>query len=51
MFRATGAMPTVKEIKMIINGILKEQITHIKRDEEMWKKAMKKMKEVIEGND
>ena len=51
MFRATGAQPTVKEIRMIINGILKEQINEIKRSDAQWKKAMEHMKKVIEGNE
>ena len=51
MFKATGTMPTVKEIKAIIDGILKQQILEIKRQDAGWKKAMKKLKEAIEGND
>lgn len=49
MFRATGAMPTVKEIRAIINGILKQEIAEIKRQDAAWKSAMKKLKEAIEG--
>ena len=51
MFERTGAMPTVKEIRAIINGILKQQIDEIKRQDAGWKRAMKKLKEAIEGND
>ena len=51
MFERTGAMPTVKEIRAIINGILKQQIDEIKKQDAGWKRAMKKLKEAIEGND
>ena len=51
MFEATGAMPTAKEIRAIINGILRQQVAVIKRDDEEWKKANRKLKEAIEGND
>ena len=51
MFTATGAQPTAKEIQAIINGILKQQVDDIKKQDEEWKKAMKKMKDIIEGND
>ena len=51
MFRASGAMPTVKEIRAIINGILKEQINEIKRSDAEWKKAMQHLKKVIEGDE
>ncbi|NGX37854.1 MAG: hypothetical protein K1000chlam2_01017 [Chlamydiae bacterium] len=50
MFKATGHTPTVKEIKAIIDGILKHEISEIKRQDAGWKKAMKKLKEAIEGN-
>jgi hypothetical protein len=51
MFEGTGAQPTAKEMHAIINGILKQQINEIKRSDAGWKKAMKKLKEAIEGND
>ncbi len=51
MFRASGATPTVKEMRAIMNGILKSAVDRIKKDEARWKKAMKKMKDAIEGND
>lgn len=49
MFKATGAMPTVKEIRAIINGILKQQLNEMKRQDAGWKKAMRKLKDAIEG--
>lgn len=51
MFERTGAMPTGKEIRAIINGILKQQVDAIKKQDASWKKAMKKLKDVIEGKD
>lgn len=51
MFRATGAMPTVKEIRAIINGILKEQINEIKRSDKEWKKTDEYLKRVIRGDE
>jgi len=51
MFERTGQMPTVKEIRAIINGILKQQISEIKRSDEQWKKSMERMKRVIEGDE
>ncbi len=44
-------MPTPKEIQAIINGILKGQIVAIKKQDESWKKAMRKMKKAILGED
>lgn len=49
MFARTGAKPTIKEMRAIINGILKTQINEIKRQDASWKKAMKKLKEAILG--
>jgi len=51
MFERTGMTPTAKEMRAIINGILKQQIDEIKRQDAGWKRAMKKIKEAIEGND
>lgn len=51
MFKATGVMPTPKEIQAIINGILKGQISAIKKQDESWKKSMQKMKKAILGDD
>lgn len=48
MFQATGVPPTVQEIRAIINGILKQEISEIKRQDEAWKKAMKQLKDAIE---
>jgi len=49
MFERTGATPTVKEMRAIINGILKTEIDQIKKQDAGWKKAMKRLKEAIEG--
>ncbi|MDN3505925.1 MAG: hypothetical protein P0S96_01695 [Simkaniaceae bacterium] len=49
MFEQTGAKPTVKEMKGIIDGILKTVINQVKKQDAGWKKAMKKMKEAILG--
>lgn len=51
MFRASGAMPTVKEIRAIINGVLKTQLSEMKRADKEWKKAQEKLKKVIEGGE
>lgn len=48
MFQATGVPPTVKEIRAIINGILQQEISEIKRQDAAWKKAMKQLKDAIE---
>lgn len=50
MFEATGAMPTVKELQAIINGILKQQIDEIKKSDASWKRAMQRMKEAAKGD-
>jgi|GEM_PF-2655580 len=49
MFEHTGAKPSVKEMKGIIDGILKTVINEIKRQDAGWKKAMKKLKRAILG--
>ena len=51
MFERAGATPTGKEIRGIINGILNKQIDDIKKEDAKWKEAMKKLKDIIEGND
>lgn len=51
MFAKTGAMPTVKEMRMIMNQILKQEVDEIKRQDAEWKKAMKKLKKTIEGKE
>lgn len=51
MFAATGTEPTAKEMRMIINSILKYQVDQIKKQDAAWKKAMKKLKDAIEGKD
>jgi ABC-type glycerol-3-phosphate transport system substrate-binding protein len=50
MFERAGATPTIKQMRAIIDQILKQTIREIKRQEKGWKKAMKKMKDAIEGN-
>ena len=51
MFRAAGAVPTLKQIKAIINGILMTQVRAIRKDEARWKKVIRKMKERMEGKE
>ncbi len=51
MFEKTGAMPTVKEIKAIINGILQQQIQAIKRSDDQWKQAMENLRKAIQGEE
>lgn len=51
MFAATGAMPTVKQMTMIINGILKQQVDQIKQQDAQAKKNAKKLRDAIEGKD
>ncbi len=48
MFAQTGALPTAKELKAIIDGILKAELQAIKKSEDSWKASMKKIKEAIE---
>lgn len=49
MFTAHGAKVTAKEIRAIINGILKQQVEEIKKQDAKWKKAMRKLRETLEG--
>jgi len=51
MFRAAGATPTVKQIKAIINGILKNILNEMKRAQAEQKKADEKLKRVIRGEE
>lgn len=49
MFEKTGATPTVKEMKAIINGILRQQIQEIKKSDDRWKQAMENLRKAIQG--
>lgn len=51
MFRATGAMPTIKEMRAIMDGILNTVIQQMKLQEAEEKKAQERLKKVIEGQD
>ena len=51
MFTLHGGKVTAKEMRAIINGILKSVVDDIKKQDARWKKAMEKMKKTIEGND
>ncbi|NGX39904.1 MAG: hypothetical protein KR126chlam1_01241 [Chlamydiae bacterium] len=51
MFAATGSMPTAKEMKAIMNGILMQEVRNIKQQDKRWKEAMKKLKKAIKGED
>jgi len=51
MFAKTGAMPTVKEMKAIINNLLKSVVEEIKRQDAEAKAAAEKLRKVIEGKD
>lgn len=51
MFKATGVEPTVKEIKMIIDGVLQQVMNSMKQEEAETKKAEEHLKKVIEGQD
>ena len=51
MFEKSGATPTIKAMKAIIDGIVKHQLVVMKQNDKEWKKAMKKMKDSIKGND
>ncbi len=50
MFKGTGMSPTAKELHQMINSILKHQVQEIKKDQARMKKALRKIKEAIEGN-
>lgn len=49
MFEAAGMTPTAKELHQMMSYIIKGQLHTIKVDQERMKKAMRKMKETIEG--
>ncbi len=51
MFTAVGMTPTAKELHQIIANLLKQELQTIKKDQERMKKAMRKMKERMEGNE
>ncbi len=51
MFARTGHTPTAKEMKGIMDQILQTVINEAKRDEARMKKAMRKLKKRLEGND
>lgn len=51
MFSQTGAAPTAKEMKMIIDNILKSIMNDMKQQEAQAKKAAEHLKKVIEGED
>lgn len=48
MFAKTGMTPTPKELKMIIDNLLRDQISEIKKNDQRWKEAMRKWKEELE---
>ncbi len=43
-----GGRATAKELKQFINALLMDQIHQIKKSDEKWKEAMRKMKETWE---
>lgn len=50
MFENVGFFPTAQEIAEMMNNLIKQTLTEIKRSDESWKRAMQKFKEdVIEG--
>lgn len=51
MFSQTGATPSAKEIKQMMDNILKDVMAAIKKGDDRWKASMRKIKDAIEGND
>lgn len=51
MFAKSGTLPTAKELKQLIDGLLRDVIHRIKKDDDRWKEVMRKMKEVIEDQE
>ena len=51
MFAKVGVFPTAKQMIQIMGNILKQQIDQIRKSEQSWKEAMRKMKDAIEGDD
>ena len=51
MFERSGVTPTAKQIHMMMSTLLKQTLTDIKKNDERWKKAMRKLKREIEGKD
>ncbi len=49
MFARSGAVLTQKQLHMMMSSLLKQTLTEIKREDARWKKAMKKLKDEIEG--
>ncbi len=49
MFENAGMALTAKQLTEVINNLLRAQIAQIKKSDESWKRAMKKLKESFEG--